>query len=91
MTYTLSNNWRNDPGLHSVTEYKRKFAIRPITCSDNIQVWFKFYYKKYEHWGHSNIPFNRNFNTLDESYIHTDFIENISEAEYIVRKLSENL
>jgi hypothetical protein len=79
-------NWRNDPGLSSTSEYRKKFAFRPVICSDGSKVWFKSYYKKYELWSHGkNIPY------CDEDYLHTDFIENITEAEFIIRKLAETL
>lgn len=80
-------NWRNDPGLASAIEYRKSLALRPIVCSDGTRIWFKFYYKKYEHWGHSNTLTGGNPETMDEYYLHTDFIENVSEADYIVRKL----
>jgi hypothetical protein len=88
MKYDPLDNWRNDPDLQSVTEYRKKFAIWPIICGDGTRLWFKNYYKKYEHWGHRDIGTR---NILDEHYLHTDFIENVSESEYIVRKLSGNL
>jgi len=79
-------NWRNDPGLVSKPDYRKRFALRPVMCSDGTKVWMKFYYKKYELWSHGdNVPYH------DEEYLHTDFIENITEAEYIVRKLAETL
>ena len=84
-TYIPPGNWRNDPGLSSYVEYRKKFALWPIKCSDDASIWFKFYYKKYELWSHGGK--GKIFN--DEEYLHTDFIENISEAEYIVRRLTE--
>ena len=81
------NNWRDDPGLESQTEYKRRFAVLPVRCSDNTLVFFKHYYSKFIHWGYRH----GKYDNLNDYYLHTDFIENISEAEYIVRKLSENL
>jgi len=87
MLHKPPDNWRNDPGLSAAIEYKRSFALRPIICCDGTKVWFKFYYKKYEHWSHSK----SGKVYYDEGYLHTDFIENVSEAEYIIRKLAENL
>ena len=77
------DNWRNDPGLSSISEHRRRFALWPVKCCDGTKVWFEFYYKKYEMWstGSSGKVFS------EEYYLHTDFIENVSEAEYIVRKL----
>lgn len=78
----MTDDWRNDPGLVSQIEYRKRFALLPVRCSDGEQVWFKHYYSKYKEWGDES-PF--------EYSLHTDFIENITEAEYIIRKLSENL
>jgi len=80
-------SWRNDPGLSSVVEYKRRFAYLPVTCADGTRIWCESYYKKYLHWGHSHG--NKIFD--DDDYGHTDFVENITEAEYIIRKLAETL
>jgi hypothetical protein len=77
-------NWRNDPGLASTVEYRRKFALWPTICCDGTKVWGKFYYKKYELWSHS---YSGKIYREDD-YLHTDFIENISEADYIIEKLS---
>lgn len=79
-------NWRNDPGLSSRVEYRKKFALFPVTCSDGSRIHLKYYYKKYELWSHGN----NNLPYYEEGYLHTDFIENITEAEYIVRRLTEN-
>ena len=81
-----NNNWRNDPGLVSKPKYRKKFAFLPTRCSDNTKVWMKFYYKKYTLWFHGEDAFR-----YDDEYLHTDSIENITEAEYIVRKLAETL
>jgi len=75
-------NWRNDPGMTSIVEYRRKFAFLPIICADNTKVHFAYYYKKYKKW---------NSDHYGSEYSHTDFIENITEAEYMVRKLAETL
>jgi hypothetical protein len=80
-------NWRNDPGLISKSEYRKKFALRPVMCSDNTKVWMKSYYKKYDLWSHGDTSMSR----YDEGYLHTDFIENITEEEFIIRKLAETL
>ncbi len=83
MTY---NNWREDPGLISTIEYKRKFALFPQQCSDGPRIWLKYYYARYKHWGT-----RERYGPGDDFGYHTDFLENISEAEYIIRKLAENL
>lgn len=77
-----NSNWRDDPSLRSIIEYKRHFAFRRVICHDGTKVWLKFYYAKYKNWG----------TDWDFEYgLHTDFIENITEEEYVVRKLSESL
>lgn len=75
-------NWRNDNGLKSVVEYKKRFAYLKTECADGSIVWLKPYYKKYKIWSSGYD---------DGNYSHTDFIENITEAEYLVRMLSDNL
>jgi hypothetical protein len=79
-------NWRDEQGLVSTNLYKRKFAWYPVTCNDGTTIWFSNYYKKYTQWNNHHAPAMSQWD-----YGHTDFIENISEAEYIVRKLAENL
>lgn len=81
-------SWRDDPGLSSHTFYKRKWAITPVLCSSGEKVLFKHYYSKYKMWGRMDSSYSK---YIDGNYGHTDFIENITEAEYIVRKLAENL
>lgn len=79
-----SPNWRDE--LSHTTHYKKMFAVRSVICSDGTKVWLKNYYRKFRIWEHSLAgPFSK------RDYNHTDFIENITEAEYIVRKLAENL
>ena len=83
MTY---GNWRDDPGLESHSYYEKRFAITPVISHDGQKIWFKKYYKKYKSWSHtrSGLP-------LMIATFHRDFVENITEEEYIVRKLSESL
>jgi len=75
-----TNNWRFDPGLKSSVIYKKRFALISTQCTDGEYVWLKNYYKKYEIWGPDAPP---------EGLGHVDFIENITEADYIVRRLTE--
>ena len=60
-----------------------EFAILPVRCSDNISVWWGHYYQFYKYYFHDH---------QDEGgrAEHPEFRENITEAEYIVRKLTEN-
>lgn len=78
---TKQTDWREDSGLISTTSYRRKYALFPKICSDGTKVWLKYYYSKYITWGH-----RRSTSVYDG---HVDFIENITEAEYIVRKITE--
>lgn len=73
-------DWREDNGLVSSSIYKRKYALFPKICADGTRVWLKYYYSKYILWGHRS---------KTSGHGHTDYIEDISEAEYIVRKLTE--
>ena len=81
MAYIPEDNWRNDPGMKCAIEYKKKFAILPVICHDGIKVWWEAYYTKYIQWGHRSVD--------RHDYCHTDKCENITESEYIVRKLTE--
>lgn len=83
-TSKIKKNWRDDPGLIFKSFYKKKFAILPVVCSDGLRVWMTVYYKKYVYWGREGVPEH-------SEYGHIDFIEDISETEFIVRKLAENL
>jgi hypothetical protein len=82
--YWESPSWRDDTTLEAHPVYKKKWAFKPITCADGTKVWFKTYYTYYNVWGnkhHDNTGI----------YRHRDFVENITEAEYLVRKLADNL
>ncbi len=73
--------------MKSRVVYKKRRAFIPVTCHDGVKVWMKHYYTKYVIWGSSETVSSYD----DTEYYHVDKIENITEAEYIVRKLSENL
>jgi hypothetical protein len=77
--------WRSDPGMTSVTAYKRRFALLPVSCSDSSSVWLKAYYTKYIIWGANNDD------NLNSGNGHIDKIEDITEAEYLVRKLIDGV
>lgn len=79
-------DWRTDAGLSPVVKYTRRFAIFPTKCNGDVSVWFKFYYKRYTVWK-SNYG-NKVYDYEDE-YSHTDFDYNLTEDEYIIRKLTE--
>ncbi len=76
-------NWREDLGMNSISIYEKRFAFFPVVCQDSTRVWFKHYYVKYQQWG------KRSVRDGDLYGVHTDREENITEAEYIVRKLTE--
>lgn len=83
MTY---KDWRDDTGLVSTNTYSRKFAILPKKCLDGSIVWLSYYYKFVRVWS-NRIPTDFE----DQYYSHPDFVGNISEEDYIVRKLAETL
>ncbi len=70
-------DWREE--LDCNIFYKKKFALTSVLCSDGTKVLWKNYYAQYKEYS----------NKFDESDTHTDHVENITEAEYIVRKLIE--
>lgn len=71
--------WRQ--GLEQEIVYKRRFAFLKTTCSSNETVWMSWYYSVYHIWK------DRSSCTMG----HTDFVENITEAEFIVRRLSDGI
>lgn len=79
-------NWRDDESLVARPVYKRRWALTPVVCSCGVKIWFNHYYSKYLLWTSKSAD---DPETAENS--HKDFIENITEAEYIVRKLAENL
>jgi hypothetical protein len=85
MSIYEDDNWRNDPGLKSKVVYKRKFALLPKKCEDGTIVWLGNYYIKYIYWGFKGVTDYDGYN------LHTDICESVTEAEYIVRKLTEGL
>jgi hypothetical protein len=66
--------------MQSRTTYKQKFALIPVTVESNNRIWLKNYYTVYKHYGHGSIS---------NGHSHRDRIENISEQEYVVRKLTD--
>ena len=90
MSIYEDDNWRNDPGLTSTHMYKKKFALFPRKCEDDTWVWLDNYYTKYKYWG-----FRRTINSGDildhRDDLHEDKLEDITEAEYIVRRLIEGI
>lgn len=88
---TIKTTWRDDPGLIFETEYKKKFAWWPVHClKEEKRIWLRPYYSYYMNWGHSygNHPGKKG---LYESWYHQDFIGNLTEQEYLVRKLADTL
>ena len=79
-------SWRDDPGLSSFNTYKKRFAFWPVICEDGTKVWWKNYYSTYRHW---NVEYLIGDHSEDRRH-HVDFTGHITEAEYIVRKLTEN-
>lgn len=80
---SFNGAWRLEAGLIKKSVYKKRFAFIPCLCSDGTKVWFKMYYNKFEIWSHPSAS--------EQTFGHKDFIESITEEEYIVRKLAETL
>lgn len=75
--------WRDDESLSVAYFYQRKFALLKTKCSDGTSVWFTNYYRVSRVWT-SGKPFA---SYITDEYYHKEFVENINEAEYLVRKL----
>ena len=85
MDMSIKTTWRDDGGLVKCSIYKKRLAIWPTVCSDGKKVWLGIYYKKYNIWSYDRA-------LLDTTeYGHTEFVETVSEEDYIVRKLAETL
>ena len=85
----IKKTWRNDPGLICETEYKKRFAWFPILCKgESKRIWLKTYYKQYMNWGHSFLNIKKGYY---DSMFHQDFQDNITEEEYLVRKIADTL
>lgn len=86
-------SWRDDPNMMSKTTYKKRFAFWQIVCEDGTKIWWKNYYSVYRHWATSYFtPIGTNPGMFSEDMeYHTDYVGRITEAEYLVRKLSESL
>lgn len=81
-----SPSWRDDDSLSRHNIYKRRWAILPVECSGGEKVWFKHYYTVHRLWSNKYVD---EYDISNNN--HRDFLGNITEAEYIVRKLAENL
>lgn len=76
--------WRAE--LVSTPVYKQKYAWLPqLTISGEI-IWLTRYYRVYKIWDteHTHVD-------ITVIHGHRDVVGNITEADYIVRKLSESL
>jgi hypothetical protein len=72
-------DWREEVDCKNI--YKKKYAFWPVTCMDGSRIWRVHYYRHYHFWVASY--------AADSG--HTDYVGKISEAEYLIRKLSEVL
>jgi hypothetical protein len=67
------------PPFHRLFEtkiaYVKKYAIFPVYSSSGEKIWWTSYYKKYKFYHYSD----------------PDFISNLTEADCIIDKLSDNL
>ena len=78
----MDYDWRDE--TTKCVEYKKKFAWLPVACSDTSRIWLKFYYVKY-------YIYDRGGKSLTDYpyHSHTDVAEIMSEASYIMAKLTE--
>jgi hypothetical protein len=77
----MMKNWREDSRIGCKIVYKKRFAFIPTVLYDGSRVWFDRYYKKYAMW----------YAEFNPKQYHTDFVENVPEDVYLIRKLSETL
>ncbi len=86
-------NWRNDHGIEKFITYKKKFAWRPIETLENEKLWWVTYYVVYENWTASYLAktHQANGDIAEYTSIHRSRLGYISEADYLVRKLTESL
>lgn len=91
MAYEPKDNWRDDPGLASFVTYERKFALFPKKCQDGTTVWLVNYYRKFKFWGFSRNQLSFAGGLTADDALHMDQLEDITEAEYIVRRLIEGI
>ena len=75
----IDGNWRNDGGLTSTVEYKKKFALIPTRMESGELVWMRSYYRRQVIWSQD----------FDNSRSHPDKPIRISEADMIIRKLAD--
>jgi hypothetical protein len=88
---TIKKTWRDDPGLIFEVEYKKKFAWLPVLCNgETKKTWLKTYYAQYFNWGHSYLQ-SKVKTSMYEPMYHQEFISNITEEEYIIRKIADTL
>lgn len=73
--------WRDSPGMSTYNRYKKHFAYRPVVTTDGTRVWWKNYYSVQSHW----------FSTYESSMHHIEAAGTITEAEYLIRKLTEGV
>lgn len=79
-------DWRDE--LAATPWYQKKFALLPVKTKDGEIIWLSSYYKKFVTYRYQSGALNK---TWDDGHEHTDFVENITEETFVVRKLSENL
>lgn len=73
--------WRDDAGMNSELRYKKHFAYRPIITEEGVKVWWKNYYSVHRHW----------WAAYENGMHHVEKAGYITEAEYLVRKLTEGI
>ena len=82
MATVINRKWYDDPNIQISVEYRRKFALFPVTINNEI-IFFKYYYKKY-------LMISHRYDVHDYD-IHEKYIEIITETEFSYRKLAGTL
>jgi|AntAceMinimDraft_11_1070367.scaffolds.fasta_scaffold46115_2 hypothetical protein len=77
-------DWRD--GLICYPFYIRVFAFLSVECEGGNKVWAKHYYRKYATY---STPLFKGGE--EHEHLHTDFIESITEEEFLIRKIADTL
>jgi hypothetical protein len=80
----MSDDWKSIANLHPHFHYRKKFAILPVKDNAGNTLWLKKFYKKYLFWSH-------NPETYDADNDFIEFIENVPDEVYMIRKLADTL
>lgn len=74
-------NWRDE--LKNTMFYRKVYAFLPVQCGEE-RVWLKNYYREYNH-------YNSDFASDQFGDGHTEFSRNVTEEEFVVLSLTNNV